>query len=219
MAPLFAIRYSLLLQNGRHGQSSGPPLQRPPQSLLQRRNARARRRHTLQGRREEQRGGILRQRRLGSGGARDRQGPQRKSHDHQADRRGRALFSHRQIEHFQEKACPALDAGWYPVFRPKMRQCLVLASFQARSFTLAGPPLRALASAERPSSILTKVTESIGLANRKPCAEWQPRSIRVRKSSTFSTPLAQTVTPKPCASSTAAAQTDCLALSVAQPVT
>jgi mono/diheme cytochrome c family protein len=26
------------------------------------------------------------------------------------------------LEHFQEKACPALDAGWNPVFRPKMRQ-------------------------------------------------------------------------------------------------
>jgi general secretion pathway protein J len=27
------------------------------------------------------------------------------------------------LEHFQEKACPRLDRGWNPVFRPKMRQC------------------------------------------------------------------------------------------------
>jgi hypothetical protein len=26
------------------------------------------------------------------------------------------------LEHFQEKACPRLDRGWNPVFRPKMRQ-------------------------------------------------------------------------------------------------
>jgi hypothetical protein len=25
------------------------------------------------------------------------------------------------LEHFPEKACPALDAGWGPVFRKKMR--------------------------------------------------------------------------------------------------
>ena len=24
-------------------------------------------------------------------------------------------------EHFQENACPGLDPGWAPVFRPKMR--------------------------------------------------------------------------------------------------
>jgi len=85
---------------------------------------------------KKQRGGITASAKDGSGWRRDRQGPQRKSHDHQADRRGRALFSHRQI-------APAASS----------------ATHRGARF-----PPGAGDAAERPRSIWTKLTESIGFA-------------------------------------------------------
>ena len=71
--------------------------------------AQAQRRRALQGGREDQRRGILRQRGVGSRRSRQGQGSLRKSADDQAERQGRAVFQRR-----EERVAP--------------RQCIVLRS-------------------------------------------------------------------------------------------
>ena len=78
----------------------------PKSSLLQRRGAGARRRHPLQGRRENQRRGILRQRGLGARDRGRRQGSLRQPAHHQGPRPGRAVFSTRRLRPSAQPSMP-----------------------------------------------------------------------------------------------------------------
>ena len=83
--------------NEKNRKTTGRPTARPSfdrseKPLLQCRGARARRRHPLQGRREDQCRGILRQRGLGARRRRQCEGSLRQSADDQGSRPGRAVF-------------------------------------------------------------------------------------------------------------------------------